>query len=86
MPDDEVAPQDLTAVIQQLAAQQAQLQAMMAKQNEEMSQLRQHNDQLQAELNGAKDRKANGLQHHSAPAMTEDQRWRAMNSEGGLLG
>jgi predicted nuclease with TOPRIM domain len=79
-------PQDLTAVVQQLAAQQAQLQEMMAQQNAEMSRLRQHNDQLQAELNGAKDRKANALQHHQAPAMTEDQRWRAMHSEGGLLG
>lgn len=83
MPED---PQDLAAVVQQLAAQQAQLQEMMAQQNDEMGKLRQHNEQLQAELNGAKDRQANGLQHHKAPAMTEDQRWRQMHSEGGLLG
>ena len=83
MPED---PQDLTAVVQQLAAQQAQLQEMMAQQNDEMAKLRQHNDQLQAELNGAKDRKDNGLQHHKAPALSEEQRWRLMHSEGGLLG
>ena len=77
---------NLQVIVQQLAAQQAQLQEMMAQQNDEMARLRQHNDQLQAELNGAKDRKANALQHHQAPAMTEDQRWSAMHSEGGLLG
>jgi len=84
MPDD--SPDDLAAVVQQLAAQQAQLQEMMAQQNDEMARLRQHNDQLQAELNGAKDRQADGLQHHKAPAMTEDQRWQKMHSDGGLLG
>lgn len=83
MPEDH---QDLTAVVQQLAAQQAQLQEMMAQQNDEMAKLRKHNDQLQAELNGAKNRKDDGLVHHQAPAMTEDQRWRAMHSEAGLVG
>lgn len=83
MPED---PQDLTAVVQQLAAQQAQLQEMMAQQNDEMAKLRQHNDQLQAELNTKQSRKADGLQHHKAPAMSDEQRWRAMHSDGGLLG
>lgn len=89
---DKVEPVDgqddrsLAAVVQKLAAQQAQLQEMMAQQNDEMARLRQHNDQLQAELNTKQSRKADGLQHHRAPAMTEDQRWRVMHSEGGLLG
>ena len=86
LPAPPLDPQDLSVVVQQLAAQQAQLQEMMAKQNDEIASLRQHNDQLKAELDGAKDRKANALQHHQAPSMTEDQRWRAMHSQGGLLG
>ena len=86
LPAPPLDPQDLSVVVQQLAAQQAQLQEMMAKQNDEIASLRQHNDQLKAELDGAKDRKVNALQFHQAPSMTEEQRWRAMHSQGGLLG
>ena len=83
---EDSSPDFTREMVQKLAAQQAQLQEMMEKQNEEIARLRQDNDHLQVELDGAKDRKVNALQFHQAPSMTEDQRWRAMHSEGGLLG
>ena len=73
-------------MLERLAEKQAQLEAALADQSEQMGKLQQHNDQLQAQLNEQQKRRDEGLQKFSSDHLTENDRWKHMFSDGGLLG
>lgn len=63
-----------------------QILASQKATEQRMAEVLDQNEKLMAKLAAAEQRTANGEQHHKAPPMTEDERWKKMFSAGGHVG
>jgi len=78
--------QDLDEADDDLRAMLAELKANQSRMAEELSRVMAQNERLRQDAEAARQRTANGEQHHKAPPMSEDERWKKMFGGGGLLG
>lgn len=75
-----------TELLQQVLQNQQQLQAAIAQQNQIIEAQRRENEVLRRELDAKAELRRNGMEFHPEVPMTEDERWKRMESPGGLLG